>query len=72
MSLLKPDVISEVESISIARSSVYELIAKANDPDTSDSLVVQIHKYLIDNLGKVPVKQEQAAVFNIQLDGELV
>ena len=72
MSLLKPDVISEVESVSIARSSVYKLLATANDPDTSTKDVISIHKYLIDNLGKVPVKQEQAAVFNIQLDGELV
>lgn len=69
--LIKEGIITEAESIAIARTSIYELIALANDVETSRREVVAIHKYLIDTLGKNPMKQEVAPVINIQLDSAL-
>ncbi len=69
--LIKEGIVTEVESIAIARSSIYALIELANDPDTATKEVVNIHKYLVDTLGKNPMKQEVAPVINIQLDSSL-
>jgi hypothetical protein len=69
--LIKGGIVTEVESIAIARSSIYALIDLANDPDTATREVVNIHKYLVDTLGKNPMKQEVAPVINIQLDSSL-
>ncbi len=69
--LIKEGIVTEVESIAIARSSIYALIELANDPDTAAKEVVNIHKYLVDTLGKNPMKQEVAPVINIQLDSSL-
>ena len=69
--LIKEGIITEQESIAIARSSIYALISLATDPDTSTREVVNIHKYLVDTLGKNPMKTEVAPVINIQLDSSL-